>query len=82
MSEGNSEEQSKQRAREIFDQFDVNGDGYLTAAELGKVMGELSGGPALDESVAQSLIDGKDANGDGVLSFEEFWQARKAAGLV
>ena len=73
---------ARQRAREIFDQFDVNGDGSLTATELSKVLAELGGGAPLDESVAQSLIDGPDADGDGRLSFEEFWTARQAAGLA
>lgn len=69
-------------ARAIFDQFDVDGDGHLTADELRSVLAELTGGVELSREVAQSLIDGQDANGDGLLSFEEFWAARQAQGLA
>lgn len=66
-------------ARTIFEQFDVDGDGFVTAAELRQVLAEV-GGTDVPEATAQALIDANDGNGDGLLSFEEFWAARQAAG--
>ena len=65
-------------ARRIFDQFDLDGDGYITASELCGVVSEL-GEASLSEEDAQRLIDANDANADGLLSFAEFWAARQAA---
>ncbi|MEU7132497.1 EF-hand domain-containing protein [Streptomyces sp. NPDC046261] len=59
-------------ARTAFDRFDVDGDGFITAAEYKSVMAQL-GDHNVTETVAQALINKKDGNGDGVLSFDEFW---------
>ncbi|MEV4433889.1 EF-hand domain-containing protein [Streptomyces sp. NPDC049555] len=69
-----TEETRKAEARKAFDRFDVDGDGFITAAEYKHVMAEL-GDFNVTETVAQALINKRDANGDGVLSFEEFWAA-------
>lgn len=65
-------ETRKAEARKAFDRFDVNGDGFITAAEYKSVMAQL-GDFNVTETVAQALINKKDGNADGVLSFDEFW---------
>ncbi|HZG03548.1 MAG TPA: EF-hand domain-containing protein [Streptomyces sp.] len=65
-------------ARKVFDRFDLNGDGLITAAEFHQVMSEL-GDHHVTVGLAQTLIDQHDGDGDGLLSFEEFWQARQKA---
>ncbi|MFB7450618.1 EF-hand domain-containing protein [Streptomyces sp. NPDC056194] len=59
-------------ARTAFDKFDVDGDGFITAAEYKHVMAQL-GDFHVTESVAEALIKQRDDNGDGVLSWDEFW---------
>ncbi|GAA3390691.1 EF-hand domain-containing protein [Streptomyces roseoviridis] len=59
-------------ARTAFDKFDVDGDGFITAAEYKSVMAQL-GDFNVTETVAEALIKQRDANGDGVLSWDEFW---------
>ena len=61
-------------ARTVFDTFDIDGDGYLTAGEFRKVLAELGVGD-LTEAQAQALLDRQDADGDGTVSFEEFLAA-------
>jgi Ca2+-binding EF-hand superfamily protein len=59
-------------ARKVFDRYDVDGDGLVTAEEYRKVIAELEGAE-ITEAEAQNLIDSLDANGDRQMSFEEFW---------
>ncbi|MFE2426410.1 EF-hand domain-containing protein [Streptomyces sp. NPDC059373] len=59
-------------ARTAFERYDLDGDGYITAAEYKKVMAEL-GDPYVSETVAQAVIAAKDINEDGLLTFAEFW---------
>ncbi|GAA4899637.1 EF-hand domain-containing protein [Streptomyces coeruleoprunus] len=59
-------------ARKAFDRYDVNGDGFITAAEYKSVMAEL-GDFNVTETVAQAVINVQDGNGDGQLSWDEFW---------
>ncbi|MEU8538831.1 EF-hand domain-containing protein [Streptomyces sp. NPDC048717] len=59
-------------ARTAFDKFDVDGDGFITAAEYKHVMAEM-GDFHVTESVAEALIKQRDDNGDGRLSWDEFW---------
>jgi Ca2+-binding EF-hand superfamily protein len=66
-------------ARTVFDSFDVNQDGRLTAAEFHQVMTEL-GATGHTVAQAQALLDRQDADGDGTVSFEEFWDAYQRAG--
>ncbi|MFI8520464.1 EF-hand domain-containing protein [Streptomyces sp. NPDC085481] len=59
-------------ARTAFNRFDVDGDGYITAAEYKSVMAQL-GDFHVTESVAEALINKQDTNHDGKLSWDEFW---------
>ncbi|CAL9307304.1 MULTISPECIES: EF-hand domain-containing protein [unclassified Streptomyces] len=59
-------------ARKAFDRYDVNGDGYITAAEYKSVMAQL-GDFNVTETVAQAIINAQDGNADGLLSWDEFW---------
>ncbi|MFI1659317.1 EF-hand domain-containing protein [Streptomyces sp. NPDC020472] len=59
-------------ARTAFNKFDVDGDGFITAAEYKHVMAQL-GDFHVTETVAEAIIKQRDDNGDGVLSWEEFW---------
>jgi Ca2+-binding EF-hand superfamily protein len=61
-------------ARKVFDRYDLNNDGFISAAEYKQVMAEL-GDFNVTESVAQALINDVDANGDRLMSFDEFWAA-------
>jgi Ca2+-binding EF-hand superfamily protein len=59
-------------ARKVFERYDLNGDGLISAAEYKSVMAQL-GDPYVTETVAQAVINAADQNGDGLMSFEEFW---------
>lgn len=59
-------------ARTAFNKFDVDGDGFITAAEYKHVMAEM-GDFYTTETVAEALIKQRDDNGDGKLSWDEFW---------
>ena len=68
---------SSEELKAAFAIFDVDADGYLTPAELRRILTRPSGGqPALltDEDV-DKLVSEFDTNGDGVLSVDEFAQA-------
>ena len=65
-------------ARKVFERFDRNGDGLITANEYKSAMAQL-GDPFVTETVAQAIINAHDANGDGLLTFEEFWAAQHRA---
>ncbi|KAK4238776.1 hypothetical protein C8A03DRAFT_33172 [Achaetomium macrosporum] len=56
--------------KQVFEIFDKDGTGDITAAELGNVMKELGLNPSDEE--LQDLINEVDTNKDGVISFDEF----------
>ncbi|KAL2016602.1 hypothetical protein VTK56DRAFT_3259 [Thermocarpiscus australiensis] len=56
--------------KEVFEVFDRDGSGVITADELGHVMRELGLHPSNRE--LQDLINEADVSGDGALSFDEF----------
>ncbi|KAL2130343.1 hypothetical protein VTI74DRAFT_6569 [Chaetomium olivicolor] len=56
--------------REVFEIFDKDGTGDITADELGQVMKELGLNPSDEE--LRDLINEVDLNKDGVISFDEF----------
>ncbi|GER50500.1 EF hand calcium-binding protein family [Striga asiatica] len=65
-----SRAQIEEELEQVFKKFDVNGDGKISASELGSIMGGL-GQPATDEELA-SMIREVDADGDGFISLKEF----------
>ncbi|KAL6627493.1 hypothetical protein ACP70R_031219 [Stipagrostis hirtigluma subsp. patula] len=56
--------------RTAFDVYDADGDGRITAAELGKVLARIGEGCSAEE--CQRMIASVDADGDGCVGFEEF----------
>jgi Ca2+-binding EF-hand superfamily protein len=62
----------KAAARKVFDAYDLDGDGQITAKEYQQVVAELRD-EHLTEEQAQRFIDVLDTDGDGTMSFEEFW---------
>ncbi|MGW2330379.1 EF-hand domain-containing protein [Streptomyces sp. NPDC001700] len=64
-------------ARKVFERYDIDGDGLVTADEYRKVVAELEG-TQITQTQAQELIDALDTNGDRQMSFDEFWTAMKS----
>jgi len=56
--------------REIFRQFDINGDGVLTSDELSAMLVKLQ--ISCDRRYLNALLCKFDRNGNGVIEFEEF----------
>ncbi|CAG9950191.1 unnamed protein product [Clonostachys rosea f. rosea IK726] len=56
--------------KEIFDLFDQDKDGQITAAELSEVMRALGQNPT--ESELQAIIDEADLDNNGALEFSDF----------
>ncbi|KAF2293035.1 hypothetical protein GH714_035564 [Hevea brasiliensis] len=73
--------QSDQAERErIFKRFDLNGDGKISAAELGECLKTI--GTVTAEDI-QRMMTEIDTDGDGFISYEEFTQFAKAnSGLM
>ncbi|KAF0905008.1 hypothetical protein E2562_000820 [Oryza meyeriana var. granulata] len=65
---GDAEHEAELRA--AFDVYDVDGDGRITAAELGKVLGQIGEGCSAEE--CKRMIASVDVDGDGCVGFEEF----------
>ncbi|KAG5041747.1 hypothetical protein AAZX31_05G223500 [Glycine max] len=55
---------------QVFNKFDVNGDGKISASELGSIMGSL-GQPATELEL-DNMIREVDGDGDGCISLPEF----------
>ena len=53
-----------------FDVYDVDGDGRITAAELGKVLARIGEGCSAEECLRMMAC--VDTDGDGCVGFEEF----------
>lgn len=56
--------------REAFSLFDKDGDGTITAKELGVVMRSLGQNPT--EAELQDMVNEVDKDGNGTIDFEEF----------
>ncbi|RAL50768.1 unnamed protein product [Cuscuta campestris] len=64
----------------IFKRFDANGDGKISAAELGETLKTL--GSVTEEEVKHMMAE-IDTDGDGFISFQEFNDfARANRGLI
>ncbi|XP_020089711.1 calmodulin-like protein 7 [Ananas comosus] len=69
---GEEEEEGEMDLKEAFDVFDGNGDGVISAEELGLVLSSLGlrqGGRVED---CHDMIRKVDEDGDGMVNFEEF----------
>ena len=55
---------------QVFKKFDVNGDGKISASELGSIMGSL-GHPATEEALKKMIVE-VDTDGDGFIDLNEF----------
>ncbi|KAL5229205.1 hypothetical protein ABZP36_017470 [Zizania latifolia] len=65
---GDAEHEAELRA--AFDVYDVDGDGRITAAELGKVLARIGEGCSAED--CERMIASVDVDGDGYVGFDEF----------
>lgn len=56
--------------QQVFNKFDANGDGKISASELGSILTSL--GHAATEEELQKMVKEIDADGDGFVDFDEF----------
>ncbi|MEU1282886.1 EF-hand domain-containing protein [Kitasatospora sp. NPDC058444] len=68
--------ESTEAIKAMFDRYDEDGDGKITAAEYALAANEM-GDHDVTISMAEALINSMDTNHDGVLTFEEFLAARR-----
>ena len=61
-----------EEARKEFQRIDVDGDGFITAAEFKSALAQ-GGDWNVTDTVAEAILKSRDLNGDQVLSFDEFW---------
>ncbi|XP_042516099.1 polcalcin Syr v 3-like [Macadamia integrifolia] len=61
--------ETKAEMDRIFKRFDINGDGKISASELGEVLKQL--GCASQEEIKRMMSE-IDTDGDGFISFQEF----------
>ncbi|OEL16243.1 putative calcium-binding protein CML16 [Dichanthelium oligosanthes] len=69
-SGGRADGELEAELRAAFDVYDANGDGRITAAELGKVLARIGEGCSAEE--CERMIASVDVDGDGFVGFEEF----------
>ena len=68
---------SEDQLRRLFEIFDRDGNGFITAAELAHSMAKL--GHALTAKELTGMIEEADTDGDGRIDFREFSRAITAA---
>ncbi|CAH9104942.1 unnamed protein product [Cuscuta epithymum] len=66
----NNRARVEEELEQVFKKFDVNGDGKISAAELGSIMGSL--GHVATEEELGDMIREVDADGDGFIDLREF----------
>ncbi|CAI9785484.1 unnamed protein product [Fraxinus pennsylvanica] len=66
----NSRAQIEDELKQVFKKFDVNGDGKISASELGSIMGSL--GHRTTNEELEIMIKEVDSDGDGFINMLEF----------
>ncbi|XP_058079389.1 probable calcium-binding protein CML27 [Magnolia sinica] len=62
--------QNMEEIEKVFNRFDANGDGKISAVELGDVLRALGSSPSDDE--LRRIMDEIDSDGDGFIDLKEF----------
>lgn len=68
MSMANQRGEDESHIRESFRVFDLDGNGFISKAELRQVMGNL--GEKLTDEEVQDMIREADADGDGQINYD------------
>nr|GMD18435.1 probable calcium-binding protein CML25 [Ipomoea batatas] len=66
----NSRARLEDELEQVFNKFDVNGDGKISWSELGSIMGSL--GHVATEEELKAMIREVDGDGDGFIDLREF----------
>ncbi|XP_076934056.1 calcium-binding protein CAST-like [Bidens hawaiensis] len=74
----NKEDQHEADLTEAFKVFDENGDGFISAMELQKVLGKLGFTEANELGSVKMMISSVDVNHDGRVDFSEFKDMMRA----
>uniref|UniRef100_M4EXD0 EF-hand domain-containing protein n=3 Tax=Brassica campestris TaxID=3711 RepID=M4EXD0_BRACM len=77
MAQNTSQEAASDELIEVFRVFDRDGDGVISALELGEGMKDM--GMKITVEEAEHMVREADLDGDGVLSFHEFSKMMIAA---
>ncbi|KAE7997458.1 hypothetical protein FH972_002094 [Carpinus fangiana] len=78
MADDHPEDQAERER--IFKKFDANGDGKISAAELGHALNQIG---AISSNEVEYMMKEIDTDGDGFISLEEFNNfARANRGLI
>ncbi|XP_076893851.1 calcium-binding protein CAST-like [Bidens hawaiensis] len=76
--ECNKEDREEADLTEAFKVFDENGDGFISAMELQKVLGKLGFTEANEMGSVKMMISSVDVNHDGRVDFSEFKDMMRA----
>jgi Ca2+-binding EF-hand superfamily protein len=71
-------EDPREAFRKTFDEYDVDGDGFLTAEDFKRITAQQ--GEELTTEHADAMIQMADSNADGKVSFDEYYAILTTAG--